>query len=329
MRILVYKDNLSTGRGADRAVRNFAAGMEERGHDVALSEKKELGARLQETWDVIVATGSNEAVDLDGLGYFERRDRAKVVLQLHLSPRGFFKWKHPIRNWRIRRAFRKADAVQVLCRSYEAEFLKIAPHAKVATIGNYTEIEGGAAAARPGPVILYPAAAFTRVKNQSLLIRAFALLAHDFPEWRLRLPGRVDTRCGERCRKLAGQLGVAGRIDFIGFTKDLPGEYSNAAFMAFPSTLEGFPLALLEGAKFGLCAVVHSALPGVADIVSDGETGIVTAPTAEAYAEGLRRLMSDAELRRTMGVKSRRFCAEHYSRARILDRWESLLSACR
>ncbi len=91
MRILVYKGNLSTGRGADRAVRNFAAGLAERGHDVALSEKKELGERLQEPWDAVVATGSNEAVDLDRLGYFERRDRTKVVLQLHLAPRGFFK----------------------------------------------------------------------------------------------------------------------------------------------------------------------------------------------------------------------------------------------
>ena len=27
MRIAVYKDSLSTGRGADRAVRNFAAGL--------------------------------------------------------------------------------------------------------------------------------------------------------------------------------------------------------------------------------------------------------------------------------------------------------------
>ena len=39
MKIVVYKDNLSTGRGADRAVRNFAAGLAERGHSVSLMEK--------------------------------------------------------------------------------------------------------------------------------------------------------------------------------------------------------------------------------------------------------------------------------------------------
>ena len=117
MKIAVYKDNLATGRGADRAVRNFAAGIAERGHAVALMEKAEFSARIlgtdgltAESFDVIVATGSNEIVDLAAAGYFKRTHRAKVVLQLHLAPRGFFKWRHPLRNLRTRRAFNCADA---------------------------------------------------------------------------------------------------------------------------------------------------------------------------------------------------------------------------
>ena len=46
MRICVYKDNLSTGRGADGAVKNLASGLRERGHDVALMEKPEFFARV-------------------------------------------------------------------------------------------------------------------------------------------------------------------------------------------------------------------------------------------------------------------------------------------
>ena len=327
MKIAVYKDNLSTGRGADRAVKNFAASLVERGHDAVLFEREALAEKLHEEWDVVVATGSNEIVDINGLGYFERPGRAKVVLQLHLAPQGFFKWKHPVRNWRIRRAFRKADAVQVLCRSYEGEFKRIAPLAHVVTIGNYTEMEaGGVRSDCSNPVILYPAAAFTRVKNQSFLIRAFASVADEFPKWGLRLLGRNDTRQGDRCRDLAHRLGVADRIEFVGFAGELAAEYARAAFLAFPSTLEGFPLALLEGANFGLCPLVHSALPGVYDIVQDGETGIVTRPTVKAYAEGLRRLMSDAGLRMAIGEGAMRFCAAHYSKEAILSKWESFLS---
>ena len=324
MRIAVYKDSLSTGRGADRAVRNFAAALAGRGHDVALFERGELEARLAARFDVFVATGSNEAVDLDRAGYFGRADRAKTVLQLHLAPRGFFKWRHPLRNLRIRRAFDRFDAVQVLCRDYEAEFRRLAPHPRVVTIGNYTARPGGES--RGEPVVLYPAAALNKVKNQKLLVRAFARVASDFPGWRVRLLGKDTTRYAAGCRALAARLGVGDRVDFVGFTDDLAGEYARAAFVAFPSTLEGFPLALLEAAGYALPAVAHDALPGVADIVRDGETGLVVAADERAYAEGLRRLMSDARLRRDLGERARARCAAHYGQERILDQWEDLLA---
>lgn len=330
MKIAVYKDNLSTGRGADRAVKNFAAGLAERGHDISLFEKSELPKRLDERWDAIVATGSNEIVDIARSGYFTREGHAPVALQLHLAPRGFFKWKHPIRNRAIRRAFDLPDVVQVLCKSYEAEFSRLAPHPKVVTIGNYTEIADPKEIATPqdkgSTTILYPAAALTKVKNQKLLISAFARLARDFPEWNVRLLGRDDTRYAAECKRLVARLGLEGRVTFVGFTKDLPSEYSHAAFVAFPSTLEGFPLAILEAAKFSLAAVGQITLPGISDIIRSGETGVVTNASTTAYAEGLRSLITNASLRQEMGGKARCHCEKTYSRNAILDQWEDLLA---
>ena len=337
MKIAVYKDNLATGRGADRAVRNFAAGIAERGHAVALMEKAEFSARIlgtdgltAESFDVIVATGSNEIVDLAAAGYFKRTHRAKVVLQLHLAPRGFFKWRHPLRNLRTRRAFNCADAVQVLCSSYEREFHRLAPHPPVAIIGNYTDMQVATqrqpASGSSSPVILYPAAALNRIKNQKLLIQAFALLASEFPNWKVRLLGKDTTPYATTCRALIRRSGLAGRIEVVGFTTDLAGEYSRAAFIAFPSRLEGFPLAVLESARFALPVVAQNGLPGIDDIVTEA-TGIVTAPHATAYADGLRKLMADPELRAEMGASARRRCESCYSRVKILDQWESLLES--
>ena len=331
MRIAVYKDSLSTGRGADRAVRNFAAGLAGRGHDAVLFEKAALSARLAERWDVVVATGSNEIVDLDLAGYFSRGERAKVVLQLHLAPRGFFKWRHPLRNRRIRAAFDKADAVQVLCSSYAEEFGKIAPHPPVTVIGNYTDMQAGlvkGANPKEGDfrTILYPAAAVNKIKNQRLLIEAFSLLANDFKDWNVRLLGKDTTPYASSCRRLIDKLGLHGRIELVGFTDDLAGEYSRAAFVAFPSTLEGFPLAVLEAAKFSLPVVAQSGLPGIADIVTAG-TGIVTEPDPVAYAEGLLRMMLDCAMRRKLGEAARIRCEELYARNKILDQWETFLES--
>ena len=336
MRVAVYKDNLSTGRGADRAVRNFASGLAERGHDVALMEKAEFMAKVGGAkpsngagFDVIVATGSNEIADLDAAGYFSRPQRAKVVLQLHLAPRGFFKWRHPLRNRRIRKAFDKADAVQVLCSSYAEEFRRMAPHPAVEVIGNYTEMDASgfplSAERHARPVILYPAASLNGVKNQKLLIEAFALVAAEFPEWKVRLLGKDTTPYAESCRRLLKAKGLEGRVQMVGFTDRLADEYAGASFIAFPSTLEGFPLAILEAARFSLAAVAQSALPGVEDIVVSGETGIVTSPDPAAYAGGLRRMMADGSLRRSLGEKARKRAEETYSRSKILDQWETLL----
>ena len=341
MKIAVYKDSLSTGRGADRAVRNFAAGLSERGHDVALMEKAEFFSRViygdegcgsgrRNAFDVIVATGSNEIVDLDSAGYFDRADRAKVVLQLHLAPKGFFKWRHPLRNRRIRKAFDRADAVQVLCSSYVGEFRKLAPHPPVTVIGNYTDIEAAGvkreASKDAFTTILYPAAALNRVKNQKLLIESFASLAAEFPDWKVRLLGKDSTPYAAQCRRMIAQKGLADRVKVVGFTDDLAKEYSHAAFVAFPSMLEGFPLAILEAAKFGLPVVAQSGLPGVADIVS-ADTGIVTLPNPAAYADGLRRLMQDESLCRRLGDASRARCEDRCDRNKIIDQWERLLES--
>ena len=340
MRIAVYKDSLSTGRGADCAVRNFAAGLAERHHVVLLMEKPEFLGRMaerggieQDPFDVIVATGSNEIVDLDAIGYFNRPTRAKVVLQLHLAPRGFFKWRHPFRNRRICKAFNKPDAVQVLCRSYVEEFKQIAVKPPVAVIGNYTEMPpaidrwGMSEGRLPSPpTILYPAAALNRIKNQKLLIEAFARVAADFPDWRVRLLGKATTSYAKACRALVAKRGLTDRVDVVGFTDDLVEEYSKAAFIAFPSRLEGFPLAVLEAAQFSLAVVAQRALPGIDDIVTE-DTGIVTESSIGSYAEGLRRMMANPALCVSKGNRAHGYCREHFSRDKILDQWESLLES--
>ncbi len=341
MKVVVYKDNLSTGRGADGAVKNFAVGLAERGHEVALMEKKEFSARVLNAdgneFDVVVPTGSNEIVDMDSAGYFARPARSRVVLQLHLAPRGFFKWKHPFRNRRIRAAFDKADAVQVLCSSYKEEFRRLAPHPRIFTIGNFAPMapdfhsktlrQTATDRLNAKRVILYPAAAVNKVKNQMLLIDAFARVADEFPEWKVRLLGKDTTPYAAAGRRKVRRMGLSDRIEFVGFTRDLCGEYSQAEFIAFPSKLEGFPLAILEAAGFALPVLAQRGLPGVTDIVKAGETGLVTEASVRAYADGLRLLMVDDSLRRRLGSSAKSFCARRYSRDEVLNEWERLLAS--
>ena len=134
---------------------------------------------------------------------------------------------------------------------------------------------------------------------------------HDFPDWTLELYGD-----GAPDVEFPPAVNVFGR-------RDLREIYGHCAFLAFPSLDEGFGLAIADAAVFGLPAVMVRDWIGTA--AADG--GIVTASTVPAYADGLRRLMSDPSLCRQLGENARRFCAAHYSREKILDQWEELLES--
>lgn len=170
-------------------------------------------------------------------------------------------------------------------------------------------------------LIIYPAA-FAKGKNQKLLIAAFALVAAEFPGWKLRLWGRAEGRYAGKCRRLAAKTGIADKVDFAGFCDDLAQEYAHCGFVAFPSLDEGFGLVIADAAAFGKPAVMVHDWIGTASAGG----GVAAGATPEVYAEALRRMMRCSELRKDMGLKAKLFCAEKYSRKAILDEWENLLA---
>jgi alpha-1,3-rhamnosyl/mannosyltransferase len=111
----------------------------------------------------------------------------------------------------------------------------------------------------------------------------------------LVLAGHWDPRYPE-ARAAAERLGLGGVVRFLGGVPeaDLPALYSGAEAFAFPSRYEGFGLPPLEAMACGapvLCCHT-SSLPEVV-----GEAALQVAPTPDALAGGLWRLLTDATLR--------------------------------
>lgn len=319
MRIGIYKDTLANRRGADVAVLALVDGLRKRGYDAVLFEKTDFAKRMEEAWNVVISTGTNELLDM--YAHTERRDFPwPVVQQFHTNPKSQFKWKRFRRNWKIRQALRKVSAIQVLSESFVPQVCKYGP--KVAVIGNWSKHDGFAAndAKATEKVVIYPAA-FAKGKNQKLLIRAFAKVSGECPGWRLRLLGHAEGRYADECRRLAAKLNCLGKVEFAGYSDDMAREYANCAFVAFPSEDEGFPLTIVDAAAFGKPALM------VKDWIATGAEagGVLSCLTVKAYAEGLRRLMCDEVLSRTLGENARKFCDREYSKEKILDKWESLL----
>jgi glycosyltransferase involved in cell wall biosynthesis len=123
-------------------------------------------------------------------------------------------------------------------------------------------------------------------------IRALRDLRSTHPEARLDVIGTGSERA--RLLALAAELGLTEAVRLLGSVSDDERDRLLAAADAVigTSVREGWGLTVAEGAVRGTPAVVYD-IPGFRDSVIDGRTGIVTTPTPEGLADGVRRLLAD------------------------------------
>jgi glycosyltransferase involved in cell wall biosynthesis len=105
--------------------------------------------------------------------------------------------------------------------------------------------------------------------------------------------------------RVAGRLLDGRGVTRIGYTDDIGSVYRSADVFAFPSLEEGGPMVTYEAAACGLPLLVSPM--GAGCVARHGIEGLVLDPyDVEAWADKLRRLAEDAELRRTLGAAARR-----------------------
>lgn len=136
-----------------------------------------------------------------------------------------------------------------------------------------------------------------KLASYRLLAEALGGL-NDLP-WHLLIVG-----AGPACEEVRQAFRDAeeARVRFLGTVAeaDLPGLMAACDLFAWPAVNEAYGMALLEAQAAGLPAVA-GGYGGVPAILSDGETGLVTAPgDAAAFRDGLRRLLRDPPRRAAM-----------------------------
>lgn len=115
---------------------------------------------------------------------------------------------------------------------------------------------------------------------------------------------------------LAHRIGVSERVRFCPRVSDddLPRYLSLADVFAFPSQnrLEGFGLAVAEAMAAGL-PVVIADVPGVREVIEDGQEGLLAEPLlASDVAQKIRTLLDDPALAKRMGAAGRRRAEARY-----------------
>lgn len=151
-------------------------------------------------------------------------------------------------------------------------------------------------------------------KGHREFFTALAALPDGYPVEALIIGGG---RREAEMRRLAAELGLAGRVHFLGQRDDVPDLLSALDLFVLPSHSEGVSLALLEAMAAGL-PVIATAVGGLPEVVTDGDNGLLVPPEdPEALATALERLLEDPALAQRLGANARRHVEENFSLERL------------
>ncbi|MFT5394668.1 MAG: glycosyltransferase involved in cell wall biosynthesis [Gammaproteobacteria bacterium] len=122
-----------------------------------------------------------------------------------------------------------------------------------------------------------------------------------------------------------------GVVNWLGELDDIPGVWAASHIGVLPSYREGLPLSLLEAAACGR-ALVATDVPGCKEVIEHGVNGfLVPAKDANALADAIARLVTDAGLREGFGQASRARVKHRFTQAvvntKILELYRELLTA--
>lgn len=162
----------------------------------------------------------------------------------------------------------------------------------------------------------------TEQKNQEMMIRAFAKVANDFPNWQLVIYGEGPLRA--ELEFLVSSFKLEGRVLLPGRTEHVIEELRKSKIFCLSSDFEGMSNAMIEAICTGL-PIVTTNVSGVSELVEDGKSGyVVPCGDVEQLALALQKVMSNSDIQETMSEYNLEK-ASMFKLDIIVDQWEQLI----
>ena len=150
-----------------------------------------------------------------------------------------------------------------------------------------------------GAPVVGNVAALVPHKGQRHLIDAAAEVVRHVPDARFVIAGEGELESALR-RRIAA-LGLEKHVVLAGFRPDIIPLHKGFDLFVMSSTTEGLGTSALDAMACGK-AVIATRAGGLAEVVVDGETGLlVPVRNPHALADAIVRLLRDPELRRRCG----------------------------
>lgn len=162
-------------------------------------------------------------------------------------------------------------------------------------------------------------------KNHEMLIRAFAGISGEFPEYSLVIYGEGELR--GYLTELAEKLGLSERVSLPGAVGNVADAIYKTGVFVLTSNTEGVPNTLIEAMALGL-PVIATDCPcgGPADLIEHRVNGIlIPVQNQSELQENLQFLLNNLQEMESMGAAARKTAAI-YRPEIVCEEWEKYLN---
>lgn len=159
-------------------------------------------------------------------------------------------------------------------------------------------------------------------KNQEMMIRAFAKVAEEFPDWQLVIYGEGPLR--ESLELIVESLEMQGRVLLPGRTEHVIEELRKSKIFCMSSDYEGMSNSMIEAICVGL-PIVSTKVSGTEELIRDGENGfIVDIGDEDGLVKCFSQLISSPSLQDKMSEGNSQL-ANVFNIDSIVDEWINLI----
>ena len=159
-------------------------------------------------------------------------------------------------------------------------------------------------------------------KGYDLLLKVWSIVEKKLSDWQLDIFAMGDPT---PYVKMMDDLSIdKKRCHLNRSVVDVEDEYMKSSILVQPSRTEGFGLVIVEAMSCGLPVVSFDCENGPRSIITNGEDGFLIPPfDVEMFANSLMRLMSDDDLRESMGEKGKQN-SQRYDIDIVGQQWKQL-----
>ena len=141
-------------------------------------------------------------------------------------------------------------------------------------------------------------------KDQITLIKAFALIAHEFPEYKLIICGEGPER--DNLERSIDELNLNNRVVLVGAVNNVEEYLKKAEIFVFTSIHEGYPNSLVEAMAAGLPVIATDCPFGPAEMIKTNENGIlVPIKNCLAISDAMKKLLVNPLYASKLGEKAK------------------------